>query len=484
MRVSLRWLLLFTLALFTACAPAGADSGTPSITREPDYVDARQVEATLTYIRVRGTTNVRDDVCLRTELLQNNQPVAWWMSDCVFALVGRWQVTVPLGKGGAPTTLDPQATYEFRVALRDNPALSDTLTLTVETQPEPTATRAPEVAAPTPTLAPPPTATPIAAPIPAFDPALPTLRYVSGNALIEQDARGGRRALIELPEAGDIRQALQVNDEILLWRAEGLQRVSVRTGQVALVVDFDTPTSFGNMVAAPNGRTIVYGVYPTNECSDSGPETVITQYRLDTGATRSVYTAPRPVKVVGLTTDGSTLILQPVGCDPEFGELWWVSLLTGKVTATLPARDEADKYVGFGDTWLSASGRYLAFGAHRPSEGGPFEQAVGVYDLGLASPPLNWLTLPANIAWHADTRWLYYLRDGALYRYELNSGESVELGKVPVSATRLLYATADGSGLVLTDDDTRTVVYFDVKQKTALEAPLSSDAPVVLVMPQ
>jgi hypothetical protein len=482
MRPSLRWIVIALLLAPAACVPATVEIA-PTITRPPDYVDAARVEVTASRLTITGTTSLRDDVCLHTRLLQDDRPVAWWPDGCYFAYVGRVRVEVPFGQGGAPAALEAGSRYVFEVEARDAPAIRDALAF--DTIPPPTAippTSTATVASVIPTAT--PRAATLANPIPTFDASLPAARLISGNTLIEQDARGGRRTLAEPPEAGEVRQAIQVGDEVLLWRGQGLQRVSLRNGRVALAVPFDEPAVLGNLVAAPNGRTVVYAVTEADACVNGAAQTVIHQYRLDTGETRTVFSAPRTVRVVGLSSDGSTLYLQPVGCDPEFGELWAVSLLTGKMAATLPARSEAERYVGVGAAQLSTSARYLAFGAHRPAGEAGFETATGLYDLALTPPKLTWLDIPPGIAWHRDTRWLYYLRDGALFRYELSSGESVELGKVPVSATRLLYATADGNGLVLTDDDTRTVVYFDVKQKTALEAPLSTDAPVVLVMPQ
>ncbi|MGQ0603544.1 MAG: hypothetical protein ACT4QE_17835 [Anaerolineales bacterium] len=487
MRVSLRWSIILFLAFVTACAPA-ASSSVLSITRLPDYVDALEVEATVSGLTIKGKTNLRDDVCLRTRLLQDDRPVAWWPDECFFAFGGRLRVNVPFGKAGVPAALESQARYVFQIEVRDAPAVRDTLAFDLADPPTSIAasnTKTPSITTSAPTATPQVTVTSVVppSPVPIFDASLPFVRYLSGNRLIEQDARGGQRVLAELPEAGEIKQAVQVNDDILIWRAQGIQRVTVASGNSALVVVFNQPALFGNLIAAPNGRTLVYAVSQTNDCSATGLEIVIGQYRLDTGATRTIFTAPL-VKVLGLTNDGSTLFLQPVGCDPEFGELWTVSLLTGKVTATLPAQAEVEKYVGFAEAWLSTGARYLAFGAHRVAGEAAFEEAVGLYDFALSPPALTWLAIPPNIVWLNDTRWLYYLQGNTLFRYELKSGQSLELGAVPISVTRLRYTTSDGNWLVLTDEAMSRIVFFDLKQKIALEAALLAEQPVVLVMPQ
>ena len=68
------------------------------------------------HIVFSGRSTLPEGSRLRTQLLADGEPESWWPSDAwVVVRNGSWQLTVPLGNGSAPTTLDPETQYSFRV---------------------------------------------------------------------------------------------------------------------------------------------------------------------------------------------------------------------------------------------------------------------------------------------------------------------------------------------------------------------------------
>jgi len=63
-------------------------------------------------VYISGRSTLPDGECIQTELLENQQVLAWWPRDvCVEIAEGRWEFLTALGRSGAPERLDPDAEY-------------------------------------------------------------------------------------------------------------------------------------------------------------------------------------------------------------------------------------------------------------------------------------------------------------------------------------------------------------------------------------
>ena len=116
---------LFLLFLTACTRPAS----TQAITLPPPPGPAQwmiQIERvqvnTGASIEINGSAILAEGGCIQTELLENGQPVAWWPKDtCIQPDTrGTWQMVAPLGRKGAPPTLDSQSEYEIHARWPDH----------------------------------------------------------------------------------------------------------------------------------------------------------------------------------------------------------------------------------------------------------------------------------------------------------------------------------------------------------------------------
>ena len=87
------------------------DEGQPPTGR----ITIQSVEVSGKQVIARGKSTLPDGTCLGTELWAGGELQTWWPSDaCAQVQEGAWQLTVPLGAGGAPKELDPTVQYMLR----------------------------------------------------------------------------------------------------------------------------------------------------------------------------------------------------------------------------------------------------------------------------------------------------------------------------------------------------------------------------------
>jgi len=76
------------------------------------------------FIELSGTSVLPDGTYLQTQLYVGDEPLSWWPTDKpVQVRNGMWEITVPLGKNGAPKYLSMSTYYSFKVWEKDNPAV-------------------------------------------------------------------------------------------------------------------------------------------------------------------------------------------------------------------------------------------------------------------------------------------------------------------------------------------------------------------------
>jgi hypothetical protein len=133
-----KWLIIvavimsiFAISLAEACVktveednekiPENADIG--------EQITANNVQITNgEYLLFSGYSKLPEHTRLQTQLYVNGQPEEWWPADRYVEVSNRqWNITVPLGKDGAPQALSVGSEYVFKVWQKDNPSVSATL---------------------------------------------------------------------------------------------------------------------------------------------------------------------------------------------------------------------------------------------------------------------------------------------------------------------------------------------------------------------
>lgn len=127
-------MLCLTAILLAACsrpasqrpASLAPTTGTAAHSGPQVLIDQVQVEAGAG-IYVQGHSTLADGECVKTELLDAQQPVAWWPKDvCVEVDAGQWELLAALGKDGAPETLNPAGHYTVHAWWPKQPQQSST----------------------------------------------------------------------------------------------------------------------------------------------------------------------------------------------------------------------------------------------------------------------------------------------------------------------------------------------------------------------
>jgi len=130
--------LLAALLALSPCAcakvpNAGIEAGEP-VTRPPtgtnSIEDARlstdSVEISAgQHIAFAGKSTLPDGTRLQTGLLADGELEPWWPDDALANVQsGAWRVSVPLGQGAVPATLDRAAQYTLQVRHEDEPEIT------------------------------------------------------------------------------------------------------------------------------------------------------------------------------------------------------------------------------------------------------------------------------------------------------------------------------------------------------------------------
>jgi hypothetical protein len=124
--------------VFTYHAGSGRVVAAPDNMSQPlnSRITIKGVDVSAAQVIVRGSSNLPDGTCLGTELWADGKPQTWWPSDaCAEVQDDVWQLTVPLGAGGAPERLDPTSQYMLRAWLPGGPNIVSVFAFDLTTPP-------------------------------------------------------------------------------------------------------------------------------------------------------------------------------------------------------------------------------------------------------------------------------------------------------------------------------------------------------------
>ena len=244
----------------------------------------------------------------------------------------------------------------------------------------------------------------------------PTLIYTRGNQIVELSIEGASRTLADVPEAGRVKSALLLADQIFFVREQGLQVVDLTQGASRLIV-FDAPVLFGDLIPAGTDTVLYSAMLDDGGGGTMGFTAHAGLYSLSTGRARPLIEHEGSLVPLGENAEEDGVYFLPVGGDPEFAEVWLVSLATGEIRVRLPV--EGNEFAA-----LSPDAHLLATATSRflPEEQ-RLEYGLGLYDVSIpGSVEGRWLPLPRpdshvwGLVWSGDGRCLYFhLRPGAPY---------------------------------------------------------------------
>ena len=322
----------------------------------------------------------------------------------------------------------------------------------------------------------------------------PALLYIAEGLLIERHANGTDEVIASLPDEGAVSDAIRVEDSVFVLRQRGLQRVGLADGVGEVVVRFDEPILFGELLYSAVGHTILYSLAPDSGCTAIGVHAGF--YELDTRIARTFFSREEGyLHLLGTTRDNLSVYAVPFGCDPEFPEVWRISLATGEILATLPTWDSTNREYGDQYAALSPNGRYLAFASSRSEAlGDPVQytlrHGLGVYNLEPQAWSIQRLDLPnspshaSGLLFSPDGGSLYFLLQPeaadeepgfshGLWRLDVRAGAFSRVAAVEDPLAHLLTMTDDGRYVVLQSENSRNVTVVDMSTGagTTIEIP-------------
>ena len=255
----------------------------------------------------------------------------------------------------------------------------------------------------------------------------PALLYLERLDLVEQQGEA-RTVLGALPETlGAVLSAARVGEALLVLHERGLQRFGL-DGQGETVQRFEAPARFGTVTTADDGRGALVTL------AMDGPTGMASEIMLvREGAVQPVVALPRNARALGLTADGTGVLVLPVGQDPSYGSLWIVDAASGDTREELPIEGE-------GHVTLSPDGRFLLTTTQRfMGEGKPAQGGLNLYDLSQRPLTARTIELPQQPS-HA--RALLWSADGGALLVALAAGDPYAERATPLGLWRLDVAGA------------------------------------------
>lgn len=301
-------------------------------------------------------------------------------------------------------------------------------------------------------------------PLPTFAITPPPVLYVREGELFEQSGDAPARRLADLAEAGPALAAAAVDDEVLVLRERGLQRVKLEDGASDTIQSFEQPVLLGQLVPVEGGDRVIVQVVRDEPGAPFGFATRIAIFDGSSGTVRELLAADElteytTVQPLGLSADGNSLYLLPRGQDPSFVRLLEASLESGEIVADLPIEGE-------GEAALAPGGRRLAVTLRRLFPDASPEHIVALYDVTDQPPTRRMVSLPqasnlpTGLQWSPDGRFLYFALAAvdpsgqqptltSLLRLDVNSGDVVEVAKVDIADGQPVTISPNGEWLLL-----------------------------------
>lgn len=242
----------------------------------------------------------------------------------------------------------------------------------------------------------------------------PALVYLRGNELMEVSGDGSLRSLARIPDAGPVRFALLIRDTVLLLREFGLQDVRLSDGTSQLL-PFEAPVLFGYLLVVDADTALYSAVLDDGGGGTMGFTAHAGYYSVEEGILHPLMEQEGSLAPLGVDAEGDDACFLPLGGDPEFREVWLVSLTTGAVSARLAIDGQEFAALNPDSSQIATSASRFLPDRQR------LEFGLRLYDLrGEGVGQGLWLSLPRpeshafGLIWSGDGRCLYFhLRPGS-----------------------------------------------------------------------
>jgi hypothetical protein len=273
--------------------------------------------------------------------------------------------------------------------------------------------------------------------------------YISDDQLFVQEIGGQPQALEALPDFGQVKDALRVEESIFIIRERGLQKVSLADRTVDLIAKFPNATINGHLWADIDHGMLFYAI-----------DEKVGLYDLRRETTSQVFSQPGFFVPFGLSQDGTKLYLVPLGGDPEFPEVWMLNL----------NNDEVERFsIGIGSAAaLSPNSQYLAIAStHVVELEQTLEYKLTLFYLAAQQTSEQVISLPNAPSyihgwpiWSPDSQTLYFLlRPGApfedpttsygLWSFEIGSETFSRVAELDDPTLHFVSLSSDGEWALL-----------------------------------
>lgn len=121
---------LMSTSFLNGCSRDNVQKSLPTFTDTKTLVDTSDDATSRVHynkndgiLSFAARTKLADGTYLQTQLFRNENPEPWWPADRLVQVKdGMWQISVWLGKNGAPSTLSTEEGYRLEVWEKDNPS--------------------------------------------------------------------------------------------------------------------------------------------------------------------------------------------------------------------------------------------------------------------------------------------------------------------------------------------------------------------------
>lgn len=254
-------------------------------------------------------------------------------------------------------------------------------------------------------------------PVPLTKTAQPTVLYVVGNTLVKQTGNRSPEIMAEFPVAGQVKAAILNNQDLFVLDEQGITQVDLVDRSYERLMNFDNLAIAGQLILSDHDSKIVYSAVIEDLNTPSSFATIIGAIEIErkTELFRS-YQATW-VKLLGLTKDETSLILLPVGQDPEFDRIWLLDMSKSEVVKEVFLQGIGALVASLSPNaqFLVTMGQIFATEAQPGQPPPELGEVFSLYDLSsLDIPTHRDFTLPHSPShfdtalWSSDSRRVYF----------------------------------------------------------------------------
>lgn len=293
----------------------------------------------------------------------------------------------------------------------------------------------------------------------------PSILYIRDAEVLEQTDLQTPTLLGSLPAGGPVINAIQIGEELLVLREDGLQKIQLPTLTGNFLLRSETRVLFGDLSLFGNTNQVLYTVVVEDPRADFGMSTIFGVYQAGSSTLQPTHSLPQNLRLLGYTPDEAGFYLLPVGQDPEFGNVFLFDLEKDIIAKELPIE-------GQGFALLAPDNRTLVTIGTRCMDCEHPEGVLQLYDLPslpLTPPIIHALPFSpshvSSLTWSPDGSHLYFLLvDGnpwdepkisfGLWKLDVSTGVISQVAPAERPLMHFQTLSQDGQWLLLEHEST------------------------------